>query len=79
MTATITKWGNSLAVRIPKHLAEEANLQEGTQVSIWLSDGKIAIAPKRKKYSLEELLEGISPEDSEGEIDWGSPVGEEVW
>ena len=66
--------GNSLAVRISKHLAEEANLQEGTQVSIWLSDGKIAIAPKRKKYSLEELLEGISPEDSEGEIDWGSPV-----
>ena len=79
MTATITKWGNSLAVRISKHLAEEANLQEGTQVSIWLSDGKIVIAPKRKKYSLEELLEGISPEDIEGEIDWGSPVGEEVW
>ncbi len=77
--SVVTKWGNSLAVRIPKNLASQINLKEGSSISITVSEGKIVISPKRKKYTLEELLEGTSPDDFGGEIDWGEPVGVEIW
>ena len=77
--SVVTKWGNSLAVRIPKNLASQINLKEGSSISITVKEGNIVISPKRKKYTLEELLEGTSPDDFGGEIDWGEPVGVEVW
>lgn len=81
MATSVRKWGNSLAVRIPQPIAEQANLKEGVNVSFYVSDqGSIIVSPKRqRKYTLEELLEGVSPEDFEGETQWGEPVGEEVW
>jgi antitoxin MazE len=80
MVATIAKWGNSLAVRIPKHLAKEINLAEGSQVQFVLIDGKLTIEPiTRRRYSLEELVEAITPENLHNEIDSGIAVGNEVW
>jgi antitoxin MazE len=62
MVGTIAKWGNSLAVRIPQHLAKEINLAEGSQVQLVLIDGKLTIEPIiRRRYSLEELVEAIPP------------------
>ena len=75
----VAKWGNSLAVRLPKHIVEEINLEEGSSISISVKEKNIVIALKRKKYTLDELLAGANAEDFEGELDWGEPVGEEIW
>lgn len=75
----ITKWGNSLALRIPKSLADKLDLKEGSSVSLTVSDGSIVVSPKAKKYTLDELLEGTKPEDFGSEINWGEPVGVEIW
>ena len=77
--STVAKWGNSLAIRIPKNIADKINLKEGTAISIDVNDNNIVITPTKPKYSLEELLAGASSEDFDGEYDWGEPVGEEVW
>jgi antitoxin MazE len=79
--AVISKWGNSLALRIPKAIAEELQLNEGSPISIETTEGKILITPKkqRKKYTLEELLEGMTEDKFHPEIDTGLPVGGEEW
>ncbi|MGK7895497.1 MAG: AbrB/MazE/SpoVT family DNA-binding domain-containing protein [Xenococcus sp. (in: cyanobacteria)] len=77
--STVSKWGNSLAIRIPKNIADKINLKEGTAISIDVSDNHIVITPKTTRYTLEELLAGASSEDFDGEYDWGEPVGEEIW
>lgn len=77
--STVAKWGNSLAIRIPKNIADKMNLKEGTAISIDVTDDNIVIAPKKTKYTLEKLLAGAKSEDFDGEYDWGEPVGEEVW
>lgn len=80
MVATIAKWGNSLAIRIPQNLAKEINLAEGSEVQLVLIDGKLTIEPiTRRRYSLEELIEAITPENVHTEIDTGVAVGKEVW
>ncbi|NJK66345.1 MAG: AbrB/MazE/SpoVT family DNA-binding domain-containing protein [Microcoleus sp. SU_5_3] len=80
MVATIAKWGNSLAIRIPQNLAKEINLAEGSEVKLVLIDGKLTIEPiTRRRYSLEELIEAITPENVHTEIDTGVAVGNEVW
>ncbi len=77
--STVAKWGNSLAIRIPKNIADKINLKEGTAISIDVSDNNIIIAPKKPTYTLEELLAGAKSEDFDGEYDWGEPVGGEIW
>ncbi|MEK0194088.1 MAG: AbrB/MazE/SpoVT family DNA-binding domain-containing protein [Oscillatoriales cyanobacterium] len=80
MVVTIAKWGNSLAVRILQHLAKEINLAEDSQVQLVLIDGRLMIDPiARRRYSLEELVEPIAPENLHNEIDSGVAVGNEVW
>ena len=80
MVATIAKWGNSLAIRIPQNLAKEINLTEGSEVQLVLIDGKLTIEPiTRRRYSLEELIEAMTPENVHTEIDTGVAVGNEVW
>jgi len=80
MVATIAKWGNSLAIRIPQNLAKEINLAEGSEVQLVLIDGKLTIEPiARRRYSLDELIEAITPENVHTEIDTGVAVGNEVW
>jgi antitoxin MazE len=80
MTGNVAKWGNSLAIRIPQHLAQEIGLAAGVEVEIAIDDDKLTIAPKREReYSLAELVAGITPENLHAQIDTGSPVGEEVW
>jgi antitoxin MazE len=79
MTTQIAKWGNSLAVRIPKSLAAEVNVQDGDAVEVSVEAGALVVRPQPKRYSIEELVEGITRENRHGEIDWGKPVGKEVW
>lgn len=81
MTATIRRWGNSAAVRIPRHILSQANLEEGTDVEILLTkEGEITLRAVRKRKSIQELFAGYDGEFFQaGEIDWGKPQGEEVW
>jgi antitoxin MazE len=76
----ISKWGNSLAVRIPQALAKEARLAEGDRLSLSLAeDGSIVLRSTRRKYQLRDLVAKITPKNRHGETDWGKPEGREPW
>ena len=77
MQTTVSKWGNSLALRLPRHVAEEVKLVEGSTVSVEIEDGSLRVTPTRKHFKLSELLEG-EPSKSQ-EHDWGKPLGDEAW
>ncbi|WP_414620114.1 AbrB/MazE/SpoVT family DNA-binding domain-containing protein [Calothrix sp. CCY 0018] len=80
MNANVAKWGNSLAIRIPQNIAKEIDVTEGSVVDFSVKDGNLIVVPKRRKrYSLEELVSQITPENSHDEIDSGVAVGKEVW
>jgi antitoxin MazE len=78
--ATVSKWGNSLAVRIPQAIAKQASLSEGDCVALHLdADGAIVLRPSRRKYELSELVAGITTKNRHRETDWGKPQGKESW
>ncbi len=81
MLTTVSKWGNSRALRIPKAIAEEAGLDFGCAVDIQCVDGEIRItrARKRKRYDLDEMLASVPDDFEPEEWDIGPPVGNEVW
>lgn len=80
MQARIKKWGNSLALRIPKSFALNANLKQNELVDLSIDKENIIITPiGQKEYSLDELLENVSESNLHGEFDTGEPVGKESW
>jgi antitoxin MazE len=81
MIGKIQKWGNSLALRLPKALTDEADVHLDSPVEITVHDRTIMIKPVRekRKYDLDELLAGVKPTHLHGETDFGGPVGKEVW
>lgn len=80
MTAVVAKWGNSLAIRIPKTIAEQVYITEGTDINFRVEGNSIVITPrKRKKYTLDELLEGMTPENFHPEFESGNALENEVW
>jgi antitoxin MazE len=80
MRTKVRKWGNSLGVRIPKAFAEEAAVGEGSTVDVSVAEGRIVVTPLApRRYTLEKLLLGITPENRHAEIDSGTPRGREAW
>ena len=84
MKVAFQKWGNSLALRVPKAVAQEIGASDGKAAEMSVRDGKLVIEvtkPKRRKrrFTLDELVAGITPENRHEEVDWGPPVGNEVW
>lgn len=80
MRARIQKWGNSLALRIPKSFAREARVDAGSTVDLAVEDGSMVIRPVREPvYTLEDLLAGVTPRNRHGEVETGAAVGKEVW
>lgn len=79
MTSRVRKWGNSLALRIPKSVALEAQVSEGDPVDVSADNGAIVIRPSRRTYSLWELAGAITSRNRHRETDWGRPVGHESW
>ena len=80
MATTIAKWGNSLALRIPQAIAEQVQIQAGSEISIDIIDGKIILTPhRRKKYTLDELLVDMTSDNLHAEISTGISVGNEAW
>ena len=79
-TTQLAKWGNSLAVRIPKAVAEDAQLREGEAVQVTVDrEGSLVIKAVRRKYQLSKLVSGITPKNRHEETDWGEPQGKETW
>ena len=77
---TVSKWGNSLAVRIPQGIAKQASLNEGDSLELAIdTSGAIVLRPTRRKYELSELVSRITPKNRHHETDWGSPQGGESW
>jgi antitoxin MazE len=76
--AQLAKWGNSLAVRIPKAVAEAARLGEGDPVVIEALHGHIEVRPAEKIPTLEELVAKITPQNRHKETDWGPARGKEI-
>ncbi len=77
MQSRVAKWGNSLGVRIPRTMAEHLHMAEGTPIDVVQRDNEIVI--RRKQYSLEELLDKVTVENTHSETDWGKPMGRETW
>ena len=80
MKLIVQKWGNSLALRIPKALAIEANVASGSTVEMSLANGELKIKLiEDQEYTLEELLSGITTENIHEEVSTGIPQGKESW
>ena len=77
--ATIQKWGNSLAVRIPAALASQLDVAEGARVVLEVRDGEFVMRPlARQRLKLDDLLRECRPSQLHGETDFGPDVGREV-
>jgi len=80
MLTKVQKWGNSLALRIPKAFAVDAQLENDSLVEISLVEGKIIVTPvSAPSWTLDELLAGITKDNLHTEVDTGLAVGNEVW
>jgi antitoxin MazE len=80
MKASVKKWGNSAAVRIPAAVLEATRVQIDEEVDIREEGGRIVIEPVREKtYKLDDLLKEITKDNIHQETDFGSPEGREVW
>ena len=80
METTIQKWGNSLAVRLPKAVTQKLALRPGTRVRVYEEKREVIISPARGgQKSLKELVGMITRENLHAETDWGDARGKEIW
>jgi antitoxin MazE len=80
MKARVQKWGNSLALRIPRAFAEEAGLHANAAVELSLVDGTLVVKPVAPpSLTLDELLRGVTDNNLPGEWDTGPATGKEIW
>jgi len=79
MRTKAQKWGNSLAVRIPKAIAEQAGVREDDEVEIEVAARVIRLRARPRKPELSELLRRITPDNLHGATDLGRPEGREAW
>jgi antitoxin MazE len=75
----VVAWGNSQALRIPRAMLDVLKIREGDDVELMVENGRLTVQPLNPKITLESLVAGITPENRHGEVDWGKPVGREVW
>ncbi len=79
MTARVQKWGNSLALRLPKAFVDEFQLERGSAVELRILDGRLVIETHRPpQYRLEDLLTMVSKRNIHAEVKTGRPVGKEA-
>jgi len=80
MIQKIDKWGNSLGLRLPKNMAAQLSLNEGSTVVVTIEKNAMILRPQKKSYqSLSQLLEHITPQNTHSNISWGKPRGKEIW
>ena len=84
MIVEFRKWGNSLAVRIPKALANAVKVSDGKRAELKVENGTLVLRPvvkpaRKVRYTLDELLSGMTPDNVPQEVDWGARRGNEAW
>ncbi len=79
MLSTVRKWGNSAAVRLPASVMDEAKLRLDQEVEMRVEHGAIFIVPRPSNIDIDAMIDEITPENRHDEVDWGPPVGKEVW
>ena len=79
MEIRIQKWGNSLAMRLPKAVVEDAELEEGSVVNVRVEEGSLVATPVAPRYHLDDLLKKVSKKNLHEEIEADSAVGRETW
>ena len=80
MDATVQKWGNSLALRIPKSLAKDVDIQQGSVVELEVVEGEMVVKPKKaRKLSLARMLRDVNKGNLHSEYEWGNVTGKEAW
>jgi len=79
MRTRVAKWGNSLALRLPKAVTVSLELDEGTEVELTEREGTIILQPARGRYRLPDLLNAIRPGNLHEPVDTGAPRGREAW
>ena len=80
MRTKVQRWGNSLAVRIPKSFAQEVGVMDGSLVEMRLVDGGLLVEPVSvRPLSLQKLLDGVTEANLHAEVDTGSAQGSEAW
>jgi antitoxin MazE len=78
MQVQVARWGNSLGLRIPKHIASRMGLREGARVEIEAEGDRIIITAARCRYVLADLLKGTTPQAMREAFDWGPDKGREI-
>lgn len=80
MRVQVQKWGNSLALRIPRSVAEDVGVRAGTVLDVVVSRGRVVATPVPPTVTkLKDLLRRVTRRNIHREIDWGVPVGRESW
>lgn len=84
MIVEFCKWGNSLAVRIPKALADAIKARDGRHAEMKVENGALVLRPvakpsRKPRYTLDELLNGMTRNNVPQEVDWGARRGNEAW
>jgi len=77
MQVQISKWGNSLGLRIPQALAAHIGVSEGQKVEIRADGGRLIVEPARPTYTWAQMLENVTPEAMRDAFDWGEDLGRE--
>jgi antitoxin MazE len=82
VTQQTQEWGNSTGIRIPKKVLQAAKWKPDQEVTIDVRGSSVILSPvktpKEKLPTLEELLEGVTPENVHGLVDWGPDRGKEI-
>lgn len=80
MVTVVKKWGNSISIRLPKVVAQEAEISEGSSVTIEARNGQIIIKPvQRRRYRLADLVRRMTPRNRHEAVETGGPRGREAW
>ena len=79
MQTQVSKWGNSLAVRLPRTVTKEVGLRDGEPVDLSLEGKRIVIAPQRRRYRLSDLMRRVTADNIHDAVETGEPEGRDVW
>lgn len=80
MKTKAQKWGNSLAVRLPRPVAQQAGIKPDDSLEVQVSKGRVVLTPAATpEYRLSDLLKKVTKKNIHRETDWGKPRGKEIW
>ena len=80
MTTNLQKWGNSQGIRIPKSIIDEVKWKENEKILMVVEDGKVVLKKaEEERNNINELFKNYNGNYDPIDVDWGEPVGDEIW